>query len=84
MIDYNPDYLITMRDIRAAGGCAPGARRWFNIHGLDFKKFIRDGGVLICDIIDIEDPFLTQLLQRVNYGLPAKAGIDEVTSGRQQ
>lgn len=34
---------ITITDIRQAGHCVAGARRWFEAHGFDFKAFIRDG-----------------------------------------
>jgi hypothetical protein len=37
--------LITMEDIRAGGGCAPGLRAFFARYGLDIKAFIRDGGI---------------------------------------
>ncbi|ATN93646.1 tail protein [Pseudomonas phage VW-6B] len=37
--------LITMEDIRAGGGCAPGLRAFFARYGLDLKAFIRDGGI---------------------------------------
>ncbi|WFC43263.1 hypothetical protein [Pseudoxanthomonas sp. SE1] len=28
---------------RSAGFCAPGARLWFERHGLDFRAFVRSG-----------------------------------------
>ena len=37
--------LITMEDIRAGGGCAPGLRAFFSRYGLDIRAFIRDGGI---------------------------------------
>jgi hypothetical protein len=37
--------LITMEDIRAGGGCAPGLRAFFSRYGLNIKAFIRDGGI---------------------------------------
>ncbi|HDQ4779711.1 TPA: hypothetical protein P9I62_002956 [Klebsiella pneumoniae] len=37
--------LITMEDIRAGGGCAPGLRAFFTRYNLDLKAFIRDGGI---------------------------------------
>lgn len=39
-----PDTLmITMDDVRKAGHCAAGARRWFNDQGLDFRQFMKAG-----------------------------------------
>lgn len=35
--------LITIDDIRNAGYCAFGARRWFEAYGLDFRAFIENG-----------------------------------------
>lgn len=37
------DLLIKPDDIRRAGYCARGARRWFESHNIDFRKFIREG-----------------------------------------
>ncbi len=34
---------ITIQDVRVAGYCASGARRWFESYGLDFRAFMRDG-----------------------------------------
>ncbi|RLM23671.1 hypothetical protein BIY29_10245 [Brenneria alni] len=39
------DIFVTMDHIRIAGGCAPGAKTWFRRYGLDFRAFIRDGGI---------------------------------------
>ena len=35
--------IITMRDIRAAGMCSKGARKWFNRNGLEWSEFLKDG-----------------------------------------
>lgn len=37
------DPIITIADIRATGHCVAGARRWFELHQLDFRKFKDDG-----------------------------------------
>jgi hypothetical protein len=40
-------HLVTISDMRKAGYCPTGARRWFEAHGLDFRDFLKHG-------IDIE------------------------------
>lgn len=34
---------VTIQDIRQAGHCVRGAKTWFEAHGLDFPKFLREG-----------------------------------------
>lgn len=35
--------IITMKEIRAAGGCATGVRSFFKRYSLDFKAFLKNG-----------------------------------------
>jgi arsenate reductase-like glutaredoxin family protein len=35
--------IVTIQDIRDAGYCPSGARRWFEAHGLDFRDFMANG-----------------------------------------
>lgn len=35
--------IITMAQIRAAGGCASGVRAFFTRYGLDFRDFMENG-----------------------------------------
>lgn len=35
--------IITIADVRRAGHCTLGARRWFEAHGIDFATFLKDG-----------------------------------------
>lgn len=35
--------IVTMQDVRAAGFCGFGARRWFEAYGFDFRAFMTDG-----------------------------------------
>lgn len=35
--------IITMRDIRAAKICGRGAKMFFERHGLDWRKFVKEG-----------------------------------------
>lgn len=37
------DPLITITDVRRAGHCVSGARRWFEAYGIDFKAFLTNG-----------------------------------------
>lgn len=34
---------VTIDDVRRAGHCVSGARRWFEGHGMDFRRFLKDG-----------------------------------------
>jgi len=34
---------ITITDIRKAGHCVSGARRWFETQDMDFRDFLKDG-----------------------------------------
>lgn len=35
--------IITIQDVRDAGYCASGARRWFESYGFDFRDFMQNG-----------------------------------------
>lgn len=35
--------LITFQDVRDAGYCASGQRRWFEAYNLDFRDFLKNG-----------------------------------------
>ena len=35
--------IIKISDVRKAGHCTRGARRWFDAHGMDFKQFLSTG-----------------------------------------
>jgi hypothetical protein len=37
------DQIITISDMRAAGHCVSGVRRWFGEQGLDFRDFLLNG-----------------------------------------
>ena len=34
---------IRIDDVRAAGYCSSGAKRWFALHDLDFRDFLKNG-----------------------------------------
>ena len=35
--------IITIEDVRRAGHCTRGARRWFEAHDMDFRAFLNEG-----------------------------------------
>lgn len=37
------DDRVTIDDVRRAGYCVAGARRWFATHEIDFADFLRNG-----------------------------------------
>lgn len=59
----DPDEIITVADVRDAGYCLSGARRWFNTQGLDYKAFIRTGGIKYSAIAKYHDDDI--VVQRV-------------------
>lgn len=68
------DVIITAKDLRQAGHCIRGARPWFERHGMDFRKFIKEG-------IPAEE-FLSKgdaLAQRV---VDRKLALEEASDGR--
>jgi hypothetical protein len=34
---------VTVTELRRAGHCASGIRRWFEAHDLDFRDFLKNG-----------------------------------------
>ena len=52
-----------MIHIRAAGGCAPGARAWFRQYGIDFKQFIQDGGIDAQTLLNTGDAFAVRVVK---------------------
>ncbi len=48
------DTLITIDDIRRYH-CVSGIRRWFEAHNLDFRAFIRDGGIPASELLATGD-----------------------------
>lgn len=35
--------IITITDLRRSGHCARGIKNWFEVQGLDFKDFLKNG-----------------------------------------
>lgn len=54
---------ITIDDIRGAGHCASGARKWFDTQGLDFRGFLKNG-IAVEDFLATGDGQALQVVQR--------------------
>jgi hypothetical protein len=62
-MDIPPDLTITMDDIRRAGHCARGTRRWFDENGLDFRGFLKNG-IAATDLAATGDGLALQVINR--------------------
>lgn len=56
------DPIIRVADIRATGHCVRGARRWFNMNGLDFSKFM-DEGLPASELLKTGDSLAQQVVE---------------------
>lgn len=54
---------VTIDDIRKAGHCVRGARRWFESHGLDFGTFL-ERGIAAEALLATGDALADQVIQR--------------------
>lgn len=54
---------ITITDVRRAGHCASGARKWFADQGLDFGDFLKNG-VPVEKLKALNDGFADQVIER--------------------
>lgn len=61
MTDFDP--IITITDVRQAGVCVPGARKWAEDHGIDFREFVKSG--LRASVLRShgEDAFLDRMVE---------------------
>ncbi len=58
---------VTMLHVRHAGMCSRGARAFFERHGLDWTKFLKDG--LDAEIIEAtEDAMALQVVEVARHG----------------
>lgn len=55
--------IVNINDVRAAGFCASGARRWFETWGFDFRKFLREG-IPASTLLQTEDAFALRVVKR--------------------
>ena len=57
------DLTITVNDLRKAGYCLAGARRWAQARGLDFRIFVRDG-IPASRLRDLNDALADAVISR--------------------
>jgi hypothetical protein len=66
-MDIPPDLIITMNDIRRAGHCPSGTRRWFDERadtlGIDFRTFLKNG-IPATDLAATGDGLAIQVVER--------------------
>lgn len=55
---------ITITDVRDAGFCASGARRWFEAYGLDFRDFVKHG-ISAEDLLATNDSYADRVVEYV-------------------
>ncbi len=57
------DVVVTIDDVRKAGLCVAGARRWFNGRGIPFNAFLRDG-ISAAELIERGDGWARTVVDR--------------------
>lgn len=62
-VDAPPDLRITISDVRRAGYCPSGARRWFEANGFDFRAFVK-GGVSAADLTATGDALAARVVTK--------------------
>jgi hypothetical protein len=58
---------LTIDHARAAGHCPSGIKKWFDLHGLDFKAFLREG-IDESVIAALDDGFGNQVIEEAHRG----------------
>lgn len=61
------DEIITMSDVRDAGFCAPGLRKFCSDNGVDLRRLVREG-IPVSEVEHIEDANLQRVI-RMKRGL---------------
>jgi len=59
--------IITIKDIRAAGMCASGARKFAIDNGFDWSDFIKNG-IDVKKLENMENPFIKQVIEAAKNG----------------
>ena len=70
--DATTDFIVTARDVKAAGFClVPGAKDFLEARGLSLKDFVRDG-LPASIMLEFRDPradrAVTKAQERLNRG----------------
>lgn len=63
----NDDFIVTMRDVRAAEGCSKGARRFAARHNLDWQDFLNNG-ILASRLIATGDAMALNIVEVAKNG----------------
>lgn len=59
------EVIVTMRDIRAAKMCSKGARTFFERHGLDWGRFLKEG-IPASELEKTQDAMALQVVEVAN------------------
>jgi hypothetical protein len=57
------DSTITINDVRQAGHCVAGAKRWFGLHDLDWQNFLQEG-ISEADFLATGDALAADIVKR--------------------
>jgi len=55
------DLIVTIEDVRSAGHCVAGAKKWFAGYGIDFRRFLADGAPASV-LLATEDAYAQQVV----------------------
>lgn len=58
----NEDFVIRMRDVRAAKMCSGGSRMFFEKHSLDWNAFLKEG-ILASKLIETNDVLALKIVE---------------------
>lgn len=67
-MDIPADLLIRVDDIRRAGYCATGIRRWFEVQDLDFREFLKNG--ILATALCASGDAMAERVVALKLGLP--------------
>lgn len=58
---------VTIDDVRRARHCVKGARKWFEAHGMDFRKFIQEG-IPVDEFLEKGDALAEDVVRKMRDG----------------
>lgn len=65
------DFIVTVDDLHRARNeysgafCIPGLKTWANSNGLDFKKFVREGGIPASELLATGDALAIEMVEHL-------------------